>query len=376
MAKNYMSKFMKYTDMVRFDYDPHAHVSRTPSPSMNFIFGNGHGLPQGYTAVLYGKPKGGKTIILNAMTGQRHADDPEAWVIKFNTERRELIQNTPRMLRAAGIDLNRYVCFETKQAAGIFDRIEKDLAAMIDDGCKITDIIIDSISSIQGLRDANADSVEKNQIGDQAHTIQKGLGRILDVIRDRKIALWLTAQVRAEMDQTEQMRGNSVKMQSAFATKHFAEYFIYLERDETKDGRVNLLGEEYTDESKRDVRLAGGKGELTGHNIRVTMKENSCGPRGRQGRFTFNYSKGIVNVHEEVFLLGVARGIIQRPSNSQYVVGETKWTGQASMLQELERNTELQQHILKELRRQDLEGLIPEETAAADAAPAVDLELA
>jgi RecA/RadA recombinase len=135
----------------------------------------------------------------------------------------------------------------------IFDRIEKDIAAMCQEGAPIRLVIIDSINAIQGRRAMNADTIMTQQIGDLALTLQDGFKRILPVQRKYKIAVILTSHVRAEMDQAEQMRGNKVKMAAGFGVQHYGEYFMYVEQNRSKAGSETLLGEKLEDENNTDL---------------------------------------------------------------------------------------------------------------------------
>jgi RecA/RadA recombinase len=357
MTKKNMSRLLKHTGAVTEYVNPHLNVIQSPSPSLNFVYGNGWGLPFGHTVVMYGPAKAGKTLIVNSMVGQLHQDDPDAVVIKYDTEFREKTQNGPAQQKIWGIDRDRYVCYEVNEPGNIFDHIAKDVAAEIDDGLPVKMIIIDSLSFIQGRRAMNADSVMQQQIGDNALTIQDGLRMILPVIKRRNIALVLTAQVRAEMDMVEQMRGKKYKMQASWAVKHAAEYFLLIEPDLTKAGRVSLDGKEFIDDSHRDLR---DKGEQTGHKIKVKMEDSSAGPKGRVGVFTIDYNRGIINTHEEVFLLGVARGVIEQPNQMSYVFGPDKWVGKQNVLAAIRDSKDLQQAILKEIKVREMQGRFKE----------------
>lgn len=353
MAKNkWMQKLAKLDGAVVEDYDPFAHIIRTPSPSVNFIFGHTHGLPLGYGALIWGPPKAGKSVIANAIIGQMHRDDPDAIAIKYNTEMREAGQLTAEQAAVWGIDRDRYMAFDVNEPALIFDKIETDIKAMCDEGAPIKLIIIDSLTGIQGRRAMNADTVMTQQIGDEAKTLQDGLKRILPVIRRKRIALVGTAHVRAELDQAEQMRGKKIKMAAAWATKHFFEYFIYLEPFNTKEGRVDLLGQEFVDEDQKD---ALGKGEKMAHRIRVHMEDSSVGPKGRWGVFTLDYDKGIVSQHEEVFLLGTGRGIVNTEKQGYYTFGGESWHGKKEFIKALKENPQMCEAILKEVRLLDID---------------------
>jgi RecA/RadA recombinase len=353
MAKDYMRKLLALEGAVLEHNDPHSQVISTPSPSVNFVFGKGQGLPLSYSLLLYGPPKGGKSVICNAMVGQLHQDYPDAIAVKFNTEFREKGQLTPQQLKLWGIDQDRYVAYEVNTPDMIYDRIENEIAAMCQDGAPIKLVIIDSINAVQGRRAMNADSVMTQQIGDDAMTNQVGLKRILPIQRKYGFALIVTAHVRSEMDQAEQMRGNKVRPGVAFGVQHHCEYYLFVEPNKTKDGRKDASGVELTDETVTDMK---DNADRTGHKIRVSMKDSSLGPKGRSGEFTLDYDHGIINTHEEVFLLGVNRGIIEKINNLSYGLGDRKWTGKPAMLAALKAEPDLQKTILQELKKRDMEG--------------------
>lgn len=349
----WMNKLMKLDGALTDRRDPFLSIIDTPSPSVNFIFGNSWGLPMGYTAMLYGPPKGGKTVLTNMFTGKLMKDDPEAMVVKFDTEYRTEGQLTEKSAQMFGIDYERLVPYQTNIPSQIFDRITKDVADMCQDGAPIKLVIIDSLYGIQGRRTLNSDTVDKQQIGDHALTIQDGLKRVLDVQRKYRFAMLLVDQVRAEMDPIEQMRGNKFKMRSSLAVQHQAEYFIAVEQNASKDGRSDINGNEFLDESVTDL---SGKGDTTGSKIKVKMKKSSMGPFNRSAEFTFDFKKGVINVHEEVFKLGTNRGVIEKPNQVTYSFQGKTWKGKESMLQALQESPELQAAVIVELKKRDLAG--------------------
>ena len=359
--KKLMEELSKLEGAVNERRNIHATVIGSRSPSYNFTFGNGWGLPFGYSLALYGPPKGGKSLISNAMIAQMHADYDDAVAIKYSTEFREN-QSSPEQLQAWGIDLDRYKGYDVNSPDLIFDAIATKIPALIQKGLNVRMIVIDSLTGIMGRRAMNADSIMTQQIGDNAITIQEGLKMILPIQRKYGIAGVFTTQVRAEMDQLEQRRGNKVKMAASFGVQHHCEYFAYVEMDKTKDARSDLLGNGFTNENLKDLN---DNEEKTGHKIRVQMKDSSMGPKGRVGEFTLDYDRGIVNTHEEVFLLGSNRGVIDRPNNLTYSFGDRKWAGKPAMLQALKEDRDLYEAVLKELRRRDMEGTLPPEPVVA-----------
>jgi RecA/RadA recombinase len=335
-------------------FNPFANLIETPSPSVNMVFGSkGHGLPRGYSAIFYGPPGGGKSLLSNLTIGQLHKNSLTAKAVKFDTEFRDNGQLTPAQMKLLGIDEERYCCLQSNSPMDVFDTIEKDIPSMIQDGEDIQLIIIDSLTGIRGRRGLDQTSIEGQQIGDKALTLQTGLERIIGIQRKYHIAIIMTAHVGAEMDILEQKRGNKVKMVAGFGVQHHAEYFVYVEMNRNKEARSSLLDENFVDGNRKD--LAGNE-EKTGAKHRVVMKKNSLSAAGRVGEFTFDYEKGVINTHEEVFLLGVNRGIIAKPTAQSYEFDGKKWVGKREMIMALRDYPELAQKVLVELRKADMEG--------------------
>lgn len=356
MSKKLIDKLRKLDGAIVNDRDPMIDVLKTPSPSVNWAFGTrGYGLPFGYSMMLFGPPKGGKSIICNSLIGQLHQDDEEAVSVTFNTEMRGELQQDGHAGEAFGIDPSRHVTYDVNEPAMIFDRIEKDINALCQDGLKVKLIVIDSLKGIAGRRFLNAKSVDQQQIGDQAATIQDGLLRILPIIRRNRIALVMTTHVRAELDQLEQMRGNTIKMASAYAAKHMAEFFCYVEPNRSAKGKTSLAGETFLDEETKDFM---DKALKRGHKIRFKCVGNSIGPAERTAEFTLDYQKGIINQYEEVFMLGKNLGIIEKPNNLSYVYKDQKWTGLKNCLLALRDDPDLQRSILAEVFEKDRKTLV------------------
>lgn len=354
MSKNkWMDKLLKSENAIKDRYNVHAEVLETHSPSLNFTFGKGWGLPRGASLLLYGPPKAGKTVICNSFVGKLHQADPEAIAIKFDTEFRDHFQmnDLEEAAKNFGIDIDRYKIEQTNEPDKVFDYIEKDVAALCEEGAPIKLIIIDSLSGIQGIRNLNADSVLVQQIGDEAMTYQKGLKRILPVIRKYKISLIITAQLRAQMDVAAQMRGEKTKAAVAFGVQHFCEYFMMVEPNLSKEGRTNLEGNKLEDEEMTDFM---DNSERTGHKVRVKMVNSSLGPKNRVGEFTLDYDFGIINTHEEALILGVGRKSIEKPTSMSYTFEGNKWTGQKALLAALKQDPDLCQRVLADVRKREL----------------------
>lgn len=361
MAKNWMKELCESEGaVIENGFDPYASGVRSSSPSLNFIFGRSHCIPAGYTCVFWGPPKGGKSLVCHDIIGQMHQDDPEGWAIKYDVEERERVQMTPSTKKMFRIDPDRYLAYSVNTPDKIFDHMATDIAAKCEKGFPLRIVMIDSMNAIQGRRAMNATSVMTQQIGDNALTNKEGLKRILSVQRKYNITLLLTAHVGAELDTVEQMRGNKVRMAQAYGVQHHAEFFVYIEKDKTKDAKTDLLGQKFEDAESKDMNDNADK---TGQKHRVIMKDSSLGPSGRQGEFTFDYTRGIINQHEEAFILGKNRGVLERPNNRIYTFGDRQWDGQTAMVEALRNDPELAKAIIKEIRERDMKGMFTAQDA-------------
>lgn len=349
-VNKYVQKLKSLHGAIEERYDPWApsNLLKFSSPSVNWIFGRTHGFPRAFSALVWGEKKAGKSLLFYDLAGRVHQSDPEAIVIKFDTEYRDLGQLPPEMAKAYGIDLERFIVFQTNSAADIFDPLSRNgqITEMLKSGANIPLIGIDSISDVMGRREEEQESVVKHQIGDHAITLQIGLKSILDSIRKYKVGLIMTAHARDEMDQWEIRRGNKKKPAAANAVLHYCEFFINVEKNLTKDGRQDLLEREFVDETKKDMVDSG---EQTGHKVRVWMQNSTMSSKGRVAEFTLDYKKGIINQYEEVFRLGLNWGVIGRPSKGIYVIGENKFNGKPACLEALANSQELQQFIMNRL---------------------------
>lgn len=356
--KRMLSSLLDLSGAVKGDEDPFAYGIDTPSPSFNFTFDNSWLIPQGYTAMMGGPPKGGKSILINAIEGKMHRDDEDAVSLKFNTELREKVQVTPAQKRLWGIDDGRRIVYEVREPAAVFDRIEKEVPKLVQGGVKLRLCIIDSLNDILGRRTMNSKSVDDQQMGDRAQTLQDGLSRVKEILRHNNVTLIMTTQVRSEMDSNQQkygtgprVDGKKVNFAVPWAVKHQAEYFVFVERFKNKGGDKNLTGEQFTDES---IVGLDGEGDEVAHKIRVTMVDNSLGRPGRVGLFTLDHDRGIINTHEEVYLLGRGFGVLENAKQGYYTFGERSWHGEENMLEAIKGEPELYSAILKACKMKDL----------------------
>lgn len=341
----WMKQLRAYEDSVDYSYDSFAaeNCFYTPSPYFNFIFANkSHGIPKNASVLLFSEPKAGKSLTCYAMILEMQKRDPEGIAIYFNSELRGQLQFNV----FPSIDKDRVVIYDTNDPVEIFDRVEKDIKPMVQDGMPLRMIVIDSLTNIVGTKRNDADSVSDHLMGDQALTLQNGLIKLVPFCKRNKILLVATSQMRANLNAGS--HGPKEKMAAQFATKHAFEYFVSIKRAGAAEDKVDIEGKTFTEEGTKDAR---DEKLLTGHKIFAKLEANSIGPAGRAGVFTMDYEKGIINQHEELFWLGYNTNVIKLQGKT-YTIGEQSFVGKKEAAMAL-KDPQLAEYVLSEVKKLD-----------------------
>jgi RecA/RadA recombinase len=349
MANKWTKLLKQFDDAVKYEYDAFApeNVIHTPSPSVDWIFANkSMGIPKGTATLFFSEPKAGKSLLIQGIVGEMHKNDPEGIAIIFNTEMRGFVQSG----LFDSIDPDRLIIYDTNRPEDIFDRMEREILPLIQEGMPLRIVAIDSLTNIAGTKSMSADrSVNDHLVGDHALTIQRGLQKLMPIIRNHKLNLFASAQIRSNVDANNPYAPKE-KMAASWAVKHAFEYFVSVRRANSAEDKQDIEGNKFENESIKDLR---GNKELTGHRIIVKMDQSSIGTAGRAGVVTLDYKKGIVNQHEEIFYLGYNTGVIKREGTSNYVFGDLKINGKANFARKIKEDKELAKRILEEVRKID-----------------------
>lgn len=338
----------------------HSEALQTHSPALNFLFGNGWGIPKSYSLLLYGNPGGGKSLICRSFIGTLHKSDPDAVAVVFDTEFRweaQVLSDPATQMVPYDIDEKRLIVIAENDPSKVFDVIQFKIPMWKQAGMKIELVVIDSITNIQGRRAMDQKTILTQQRGDWALTIQEGLKAIQPIIRKNQIGLILTTQIRDEQDPQEQMKKKKIKPAAGWAAKHFSEYCMYVEGIDSQAGRATLADPKIKlEDTAMSVFKPAKEGERTGHRIRARMIRASMGPKNRVAEFTVDYRNGIIHTHEEVWALGCGTGAVERPTVQSYTFGDREWRGKPSFMEALKTEPDLCAKILEEVHRRDLAG--------------------
>lgn len=349
-----MSKWTKmlrdYSDAVDNSYDAFApeNCIYTPSPYVNWIFANkANGIPKGSSVLFFSEAKSGKSLMIQAIVGQMHQDDPEGIAILFNTEMRGKFQKN----LFKSIDPDRLIVYDTNRPEEVFDRFERDIVPMIQDGMPLRMIAIDSLTAIGGTKSLSGDrSVNDHLIGDRALTISKGLQKLVPYTKRHNITFLASSQVRANIDAGGSPHASKEKAAASYAEKHTFEYFVSIKRANAADDKVDIEGNKYEDDTIKDAR---GNKDITGHKIYFKMDQSSIGTAGRSGILTLDYTEGIINQHEEIFDLGKNTGVIKNLNAGSYEIYGEKIRGKAEVASRIKQDPELAKRIIEDVKKLD-----------------------
>lgn len=301
MAKNkWMSKLVSDFGAVASELpEPTQNVIRMPSPSLNWAIDNG-GLVQGKSLCFFGPESGGKSLLMQLTMIEIQKQDKDAICVLFDAE----YAFNKAWFRKLGGDLDRLYVRQSNDPLKIFDYISGEMLELIQEGCPIKCIAIDSVKSIKYPKDMKKQSTDQTMGGGGASYLGSALKHVTPVIREHNITCLLIQQVYEEMDQYKKMR-NPYIVPDGRALKHFCDYMAQVDKLETKDGIV---------EAGKNIH--DGNAQI-GHKVRVKFKKNRVGAPYRTAQFTLNYGEGIVDKGAEIFDLAKSLGIIYHPINPE-----------------------------------------------------------
>ena len=309
-----------------------------PSPSLNWALGGG--LVFGKIATIYGPEASGKSLLAQLAIAELHKSDPDAWAIWYDSE----FSFDKDYALKLGVDVTRLWLIQSKRPRDIFDHFVNDVLAMIQDGFPLKIFVIDSLKSIRGPKEARLESIEDAVMGDISQILPKAFNMIIPIVRQHSILAILVQQVTEEFDQGKRMRGIKWNVPSGQALKHNSDHMILCEKVESKASKT-------FDESFKNIQ------ELpiqVGHTVRCKIEKNRTDCPHLVAEFQLRYGVGVVNQAQEVAMLAINLGIVQKPNISTYVFQDVKIHGADKFVKEVESKPELYRAILKAISEFDV----------------------
>lgn len=276
---------------------PTENIIKFPSPSLNWALGNG-GLTEGKIACFYGPESAGKSLLSQLLMIEIQKKDLGAIVIIFDAE----YSFNRDWFEKLGGDLSRTIVRQSNDPVLIFDFMYGKMYEMLQDGCPIKGIMIDSIKSICYPGDVKDESTKITMGGGGAKYLGPTLKRILPPIKEFGITCAFIQQVYEELDQYKAMN-DPFKIPDGRALKHASDYMLEVTKIETKDGKIEE-GKTLVNKTKKAVK---------GHTVQVRLKKNRVGAPAKIARFKLHYERGIIDTAEEIYNLALSLDVISHP---------------------------------------------------------------
>ncbi len=103
--------------------------------------------------------------------------------------------------------------------------------------------------------------------------------------------------------------------------------------------------------ARKDSIILNENEEKIGHTIRATVEKNKLGPHPRKCEFKVEFSKGIIDQHEEIAELAIKYNVVSKPSNVSYEYKNNKWVGNGKYCEAIKNDPNLAQELLQEIEK-------------------------
>lgn len=300
------------------------------------------GLPRGRIIQLAGKESSGKTMLALSCIRNYLDENPENTALFFDAE----YTYDPEWASMLGVDTSRVMVIKTNDAKKIFDGLiginnpnskNKKMKGILDYVCEGKDprfknlgiIVLDSIAVLNTPMEKNSEAGKQN-IASVARFLSSELKKLTPEVAKANVCFIGINQVRVNVGQ---MWGDPTSSPGGKALKHACSLMINMAPISSSDSYIY---------DSDDTRI--------GHKVRAKIGKNKVGSPFKKAEYSIQYLRGITNLVEEVFLLGIKYNIIERPNNRSYIIYSEKIVGKDNAIQYLRDNVTIHDDILNKVK--------------------------
>ncbi len=317
-------------------------VISTGSPKLDDALGCG-GIPTGRVVQFYGPGGSGKTLMALLTMKKAQELDPEAeqlfidaeqtfsfeWAEKLglDTNRINVVDGETAVL---GRNLFTFLCgvpkedakkaYAGKKVEGLLDKVAKK-------ELNINLIVIDSLGVLIPPQEDTAE-IGKANIALLARFLSTTMKKVVLATAKADIPLIVINHVKASME----MYGSDHSFSGGNSWNHSLSANIYFEQVGRKDAQV-------LDEKEKKI----------GATIRAAVEKSKFGSTGKV-EFQVDFSKGVINLHQEVCDLALDYDIATKPNNQTYEYGDQKWRGADNFYTAVAEDENLFNELLSKVR--------------------------
>ncbi len=302
-------------------------VIKTGSPSLDYALGIG-GMPRGRIIQLAGKESSGKTLLSLLCMKSWLDENPENTVMFIDAE----YTYDAGWARQLGVDTKRVIVAKTNDAKKIFEGLlgkttvnkntgksSKSVKGVLDlvkegEDPKFKNlglIVLDSVAAMNTPMEVDA-AIGKQNMAPMPRFLSTELKKLTPAVAEANVSMIFINQVRVNPGV---MYGNPEDSPGGKALKHACSVMINMAPINSADSRI---------EDDNEV--------VVGHKVRAKIQKNKVGAPFREAIYTIRYTEGLINREEELLDLAVLCGVITRPNNRTYELGDEKFTSRQLMV--------------------------------------------
>jgi recombination protein RecA len=327
-----------------FDRDnaPDVDVISTGCPAVDEATGV-WGLPRGRIIQFAGVKSSGKTLLSLCTIASAQKQFPNSTAVFIDAE----FTFDFKWAKLLGVDTDpsRLKVIKENNAVKVFEGLvgrpktgknakpgEKSVLGLLDHALagslNICIVVLDSVARLQPPMEEGS-AVGKHNIALLPRFLGPELRKLTPMLERTKIPMIFINQVRVEPGK---MFGDPETSPGGSALKHDLSMMIHVAAIDKKVSKIF---------DKKENQI--------GHRVRVRIDKNKVGPPFQKTEFDLMYKRGIVNKNVQVAQLGIDYGVIERPNNTSYILGDQKFVGRSKLDAFLKDPTEYSR-LLEELK--------------------------
>lgn len=101
--------------------------------------------------------------------------------------------------------------------------------------------------------------------------------------------------------------------------------------------------------NRKDSAVLNNNEDIIGAKVRATIEKSKFGPWPRKCEFTVDFTKGVINLHEEIAQLALKYDVVKKPTSVSHEYGDQKWVGFPKFCEAIAADNDLAEKLKQEI---------------------------